>query len=237
VFEVTFVELPKLFWKLTGWQKLSYSTIGTYYLVGFTQFFFTLLPFVFFATGILPAKMSFVEFIVQGAPIAILGTVIYLYVQRWMCHPGIERGIHWRGMVLKYACWPVFFMGFLLSIIDADIPYIPTAKKAVIGYFTPFARPLVFHIGLFVSTVLATLLYRRYFISETEILFSSEKTWGMIAFALLACIMSVGGVYAALEANRMTVEDAWASVDLDLITVPAHAVSDIPTPVVQTQTL
>jgi hypothetical protein len=59
----------------------------------------------------------------------------------------------------------------------------------------------------------------------------------MIAFALLACIMSVGGVYAALEANRMTVEDAWASVDLDLITAPTHAVTDSPAPVVQTQTL
>lgn len=221
VFEVTFVELPRLFRKLTGWQRLSYLTIGTYYLVGFTQFFFTLLPFVFFFTGVLPARMSFVGFLEHGIPVALLGTAIYLYVQRWMCHPGTERGLHWRGMVLKYACWPVFFLGFLLSVVNADIPYIPTAKKAVVGYFTPFARPLVAHILLFAATVGGIVVYRRYFLSESELLFTAEKTWGMIAFSALAVLMSLGGVLAALEAGRMTEEEPWSEVDLDAITVPA----------------
>ena len=52
VFEVTFVEMPKLFRKLTGWQRISYLTIGTYYLSGATSFFFTIIPFLFFFTGI-----------------------------------------------------------------------------------------------------------------------------------------------------------------------------------------
>jgi cellulose synthase (UDP-forming) len=140
VFEMTFVELPKLFLKLSFWQKLSYATIGTYYLVGATSFVFTLIPFLFFLTGVLPARMSFVDFLIRGSFVAIISIAIYLYMQKWLCHPHQEKGLHWRGTVLKFACWPVFFLGFLLSVVNAEIPYIPTAKKAVTGYFTPFAR-------------------------------------------------------------------------------------------------
>ncbi len=67
VFEVTFAELPQLYRKLSFWQRLSYLMIGTYYLVGVTQFFFLLTPFLFFFTGILPANLSFTEFLLHGS--------------------------------------------------------------------------------------------------------------------------------------------------------------------------
>lgn len=219
VFEVTFVEIPKLFRKLTTWQRISYITIGTYYLAGTTSFFFTIIPFLFFATGILPAQMSFIEFVIHGSRIAFFGLLIYLFMQQWMCHPGTERGLHWRGMVLKYASWSVFFLGFLLSIVNAEIPYIPTAKKAVRGYFTPFARPLLFHIIIFIFTVVVVFIVRRFYTPESELLFTSEKTWGMMGFAFIAFLMSCGGVLAALEANYLTEEDPWDSVKLDNIKI------------------
>ena len=214
VFEVTFAEIPRLFKKLSAWQKISYFTIGTYYLVGATSFVFTLIPFLFFLTGIVPAHMSFADFLIHGSPVAIIAVLIYLYVQKWMCHPETERGLHWRGMVLKFACWPVFFLGFLLAVIDADIPYIPTAKKAVTGYFTPFARPLVIHAILFITVVFLVLNNRRFFMPESELVMSAEKTWGMIAFAFIAFILSVGGIAAAWEAKKLKAEDPWDSVDL-----------------------
>jgi cellulose synthase (UDP-forming) len=163
--------------------------------------------------------MSFVDFIIRGSFVAFFAIAIYLFVQRWMCHPETERGIHWRGMVLKFACWPVFFMGFVLSIVNADIPYIPTAKKAVRGYFTPFARPLVAHLILFILTVMSVFIYRKYYIPEAELVLSAEKTWGMIAFSFIAVIMSIGGIFAALEANSLKEEDPWDHVDLKKIKV------------------
>lgn len=214
VFEVTFVEIPKLFRKLTGWQRISYSTIGTYYLVGTTSFFFTLIPFLFFFTNILPAKMDFSEFAIQGSLVAFFGVLIYLFVQQWMCHPETERGLHWRGMILKYACWPVFFLGFLLAIVNADIPYIPTAKKAVRGYFTPFARPLVLQAILFLYAVIMVFIVRRFYMPESQLIFTAEKTWAMIGFAFIAFIMSCGGILAALEASYLKEEDPWEKVDL-----------------------
>ncbi len=217
VFEVTFVEIPKLFPKLSFWQKMSYLTIGTYYLVGATQFFFTVVPFLFFLTEILPAQMSFVSFLIHGSFVAFFGVMIYLYIQKWMCHQETERGLHWRGMVLKYACWPVFFLGFLLAVVDAEIPYIPTAKKAVRGSVTPFARPLIIHIVLFIVAVTGVLIYRRFLIPEGELVLSAEKTWAMIVFALIAFAMSVGGLWAAWEAKKLKEDEPWSHVELKKI--------------------
>jgi cellulose synthase (UDP-forming) len=212
LFEVAFSEVPRLWHGLNFWQKLSYSTISTYYFVGVTMLVFLLFPFIFFATGALPAQMRFVEFLQNTALVLFADVAIYLFIQRWMCHPEMERGLHWRGMVLKFACTPVFVMGFFLSLVNADVPYIPTAKKAVTGYFTPFARPLVWHAWLFGLTILAVLTYRAFFMPPDELIFSSEKTWGMIVFASVAFSMSIGGILAAKEAQGLKAEDPWEGV-------------------------
>jgi len=217
VFEVTFIELPALFGKLSFWQKISYATIGTYYLVGVLQFFFTLIPFVFFVTGLLPARMSFVDFLVYGSLVAFFGVLIYLFAQQWLAHVRHERGLHWRGMILKYACWPVFFLGFLLAVVNADIPYIPTAKKAVRGSMTPFARPLLIHASVFIVSVVSIFLYRRYVMSEAELVLSIERTWAMIGFASIAFLMSLGGILAAWEAKNLSEDEPWSHVDLSKI--------------------
>lgn len=229
VFEVTFVELPRLFRKLSFWQKLSYVTIGTYYFVGAVQFFFTLIPFIFFATGALPARMPFDGFLIYGSVVFLFGALIYRLIQYWMCDPGTERGWHWRGMILKFACWPVFFLGFLLAMVNADIPYIPTAKKAVTGSLSAFARPLIIHVILFVVAVIAVFLYRRFYMPESEILLTAERYWAMLGFATIAFIMSVGGIAAAWEAKRLTSEEPWKKVDLSTIEGSAVDLNNIRT--------
>jgi len=217
VFEVTFAEIPRLFKKLSGWRKLSYLMIGTYYLAGVNSFFFTLVPFLFFLTGVLPANMSFVEFLINGSIVAFLAIFIYLYVQRWLCHKETEKGLHWRGMVLKFATWPVFFLGFLLAVVNAEIPYIPTAKKAVTGHFTPYARPLILQVVIFLLALIIILIQRRFLIPESELIISAEKTWAMIGFAFIAFLMALGGIIAAWQGRHIKVENPWDSVDLTII--------------------
>jgi cellulose synthase (UDP-forming) len=147
VFEVTFEEIPRLFPKLSFWQRLSYLTIGTYYLVGLTSFFYTIIPFLFFFTGILPAQMSFVEFVIHGSYVAFIAIIIYLYVQRWMCHPQIERGLHWRGMVLKFAIMGGVVVGIFAIHCERRYTLIyPQLKKRC----EAILRPLLGH-SLFIS--------------------------------------------------------------------------------------
>jgi len=157
--------------------------------------------------------MDFIDFVVHWFPVAIIGVSIYLYVQKWLCHPQSERGLHWRGMFLKFACWPVFFLGFVLSLLDADIPYIPTSKQAVKG-FTPFMQPLLIHQLLFILTILIVVVNRTYFTPEARLALSSGEVWGMVAFATIAFLMTSGGTYAALQSRKLKTKEAWAQVDL-----------------------
>ena len=227
VFEVTFVEIPKLFKKLTGWQRISYITIGTYYLNGVITCFFTLFPFFYFLTGITLTNIPFAEFISRGGMIIIIAIAIYLYVQKWMSDTKSERGLHFKGMILKFACWPVFFLGFLLSVVNADIPYIPTAKKASIGSISPFARPLYITIFLYITTLTVLFFYRKFHMSEYDLLETREAVWSMIGFASVSFIMSIVGIYAASESKRMKAEDCWDFVDLTQINIPDNPNSKI----------
>lgn len=216
VHEVLFAEVPRLWKNLSFWQRVSYLTIGTYYFSGVTMFLFLLIPYLFFLFGWLPANMDFIEFLLNWIPVGLIGLIIYLYVQQWTCHPAKERGLHWRGMILKFACWPVFFRGFILSLKDADIPYIPTAKQAAKG-FTVFARPLIFHLFLFLITVTGVIIQRVYFTPEAKLSLTSGDIWGMVAFAAIAFLMVVGGIYAAWQSQKIKQEDPWMHVDLNKI--------------------
>ncbi len=212
LFEVAFSEVPRAWKGLAFWQKLAYTSISTYYFVGVTMLVFVLFPFIFFATDTLSAHMKFVDFLQNTALVMLVDLAIYLYAQRWLCHPSTERGLHWRGMVLKFACTPVFVLGFVLSLVNADVPYIPTAKKAVTGTVTPFAKPLTIHAGLFLLVITAILCYRYFWMPADELVFSAEKTWGMIGFATIAFAMSVGGIFAAREAKHLKSEEPWETV-------------------------
>ena len=141
VYEVVFSEIPRLLLSLSWRQRLSYLAIGTYYLFGLTIPLYLVFPYLYLWTGIQPANMRFADFLVAAVPVAVLGVAIYVLMQRWLCDPGIERGLHWRGLVLKWACWPVVLVGTILAIFRADVPYIPTAKEAVRGRFLRLAWP------------------------------------------------------------------------------------------------
>jgi cellulose synthase (UDP-forming) len=119
-------------------------------------------------------------------------------------------------MVLKFATWPVFFLGAMLAVVNADIPYIPTAKKAVKG-LSPYTRPLIFQVILFVLTLAYVIYDRLYVVSEGVLTLTSQKVWGMFAFAFVAIVMVAGGIYAAYESRDLEPEEPWTKVDLKKI--------------------
>lgn len=216
VHEILFDEVPRLFKSLTGWQRISYFTIGTYYLTGTVMMLFLLIPYLYFWFDLLPARMDFFEFLRYWLPVAVIAVSIYLYVQRWMCDTTTERGIHWRGSILKFACWPVFFLGFILSLFNKKIPYIPTAKQAVKG-ISPFAKPMVFHVFIFLVTLVYVMINRLYYTPESILEMTSERTWGMVGFSSLAFVMAIGGIYAAWESSNLSEDDPWNNVPMELI--------------------
>ncbi|MDQ7818744.1 MAG: glycosyltransferase [Melioribacteraceae bacterium] len=214
VHEILFSEIPRLFKKLSFWQCISYLTIGTYYAGGLTTFIYLLVPFIYLWFGIVPAKMYFIEFLSYGFPVLFFSFSIYLFVQKYMCHPEVERGFHWRGMILKFACWPVFLLGLFLSLIDKNVPYIPTAKQAVVGKITPFAWPLIIHIVIFILTISFTIYERRFELSDVELISTAERVYSMISFALIPFVLAIMVIYALLESRKLKSEDPWSKVDI-----------------------
>jgi cellulose synthase (UDP-forming) len=217
VHEVLFSEVPRLFKKLSFWQKLSYITIGTYYLEGLISLIYLTIPFMFFWFGILPAQMFFIEFIYYGFPVLFFSTWIYFHVQRWLVHDSQERGFHWRGMVMKFACWPVYLMGFVLSVLDKEIPYIPTSKQAVAGKMSVFAKPLLLQILLYFGTFLWVIFKRYSLVDEVQLISSSEITYGMLAFGFIPFALACLSLYAVWESSRLTVQSPWESISLEKI--------------------
>jgi Glycosyltransferases, probably involved in cell wall biogenesis len=220
VYEVAFAEVPGAISSLRWRQLLSYLTIGTYYFFGVTTLIYLIFPYLYLWTGIQPASMRFTEFIGEGAPVALIGAVIYFYVQTWLCDRRSEAGFHWRGLALKLACWPVFLAGTILAIVRADIPYIPTAKQAVKGRFLRLAWPSLLLIALYVVTVVHVIRSRMLRTSEASLELSSEAIWGMLAFATLPVLMACPAVYAAWQARVATSTSPWDDIDVSVIGGP-----------------
>ena len=147
----------------------------------------------------------------------MIGALMYLTMQRWLCDRATERGLHWRGLALKIACWPVFLAGTLLAIVRADVPYIPTAKEAVRGRFVRLAWPQLVLIVVYVGTLARVLTVRVRGTSEGSLELSAEAVWGMMAFATLPMLASLGAVYAAWQSRRLPVMAPWTEIDVSSI--------------------
>jgi cellulose synthase (UDP-forming) len=165
-------------------------------------------------TGVQPAAMPFGEFVLAALPVGIVGVAMYLFSQRWLADPRTERGIHWRGLMLKVACWPIFLAGTLLAIVHAEIPYIPTAKEVVRGRFFRLAWPHLVVVLLFATTLVATFLIRATRTPEEVIAVTSEAVWGMLGFAALSVLLLSGGIYAAWTARTPRAGAAWDAIDV-----------------------
>ena len=215
VYEVAFSELPRLFGRLTWRQRLSYLTIGTYYVTGITTGMFLVFPYVYLWAGLQPASMQFEEFLLVGMPVAAIACAIYFFAQRWLCDPSTEWGVHWRGLVLKLTCWPVFAAGTILAVFRADIPYVPTSKEAVRGRFIRLAWPQLVLLAVFAATVIRVGYMRMFNTPEAALSLSAEAVWGMLAFAALPVLAAFGSLYAAWEARRLPATAPWDDIDVD----------------------
>lgn len=203
VYDVLFHEYPRAFSRLSAHQKISYWMIGTYYLVGLTTPVYLGIPLLYLWSGVQPAAMFMADYIVEALPVAVFGIAAYLFVQLWMCDPVRERGLHWRGTLLKIGCWSVFVKGLVLGAVGIAVPYIPTPKERRAGSFLRLAAvPLAVTLLSAVTGVVA-VCRRLYATGEGEVRITTEVTYGMLAFLLLNCVFMSGRIFAAWRSRRI----------------------------------
>ena len=216
VYEVVFAEIPRLWWKLTARQRLAYTAIGTYYLSGLSTAVFLLFPYLYLWTGAEAVHMPFAGFLLAALPVGVIGSAIYLYSQRWLCDRRAEWGLHWRGLILKLACWPTYLTGTLLAIVRADIPYVPTAKEAVRRRFLPLAWPHLVLTALYLVTV-AHVVATRILTESAWQDRSPEAVWGMVLFASMPVAASLGALFAAWQSARPVTPGPWTELDVEAL--------------------
>jgi cellulose synthase (UDP-forming) len=204
VYEVLFREYPRAFRRLTMHQRIAYLMIGTYYLVGVTAPIYLAIPLLYLLTGIQPAAMFLIEYLVYGIPVGLFGVLVYRFVQRWLCDPARERGWHWRGMLLKIGCWPVYLRGLLLALANVHVPYVPTAKERRTGNFWRLAAVPFAVVLMSAATVLWAVVRRLFYLSEAEVRITTEATAGMIAFVTINVVFMSGRLYAAWKDSDPT---------------------------------
>jgi cellulose synthase (UDP-forming) len=215
VFELLFDEYPYVIGKLSFWQKISYLAIGTYYLFGTLAFFFVALPYFYFFLRLIPANMDIFEFVQKGIVVLMAAISIYLYIQKFLVDKKTESGFHWRGMILKFSTVPLFFYAFLLTLLKKKIPYIPTEKMANRKFYSVFLLPSIIYSTVFILTAFGEYVYRRFYIPESELYFTRQMTWGMLAFGFVVFIQAIVGMYFAWQSSRIKVENAWERIQIN----------------------
>ena len=197
VYEVLFREYPRAFRSLTTYQKISYFMIGSYYLVGVTAFIFLSVPLIYLLLGRQPAVFLLSEYITHALPVGFFGAFVYFFSQRWLCDRRRERGLHWRGTLLKMGAWTVYLKGLALALLGVAVPYVPTAKERRRGRFWSLARPALAVLVISLLAIAWTGYLQLYVLPESEVLITTEVTLGMVAFALVNVLLMSGRLYAA----------------------------------------
>jgi cellulose synthase (UDP-forming) len=197
VHDVLFHEYPRAFRRLTPHQRISYFMIGSYYLVGLTSLIYYAIPFIYLFFGRHPAVVLMSEYVQHALPVGLCGVVIYRFMQRWLCDPARERGLHWRGTLLKLGSWSVYLKGFVLSVLGVAVPYIPTSKEKRTGKFWKQAQVPLLLILLSLAAVSWTAYRRLFVLSEGQVRISTEVTLGMAGFLAINSIFVSGRLYAA----------------------------------------
>lgn len=127
-FELLFRTFPHLYKNFTWRQKLHYFCIPIYFLFGLINLFDIAVPVIALGLAEVPWEVSMAEFGFYFLPVCAISLIIRLYSQRWLLEKH-ERGFHFAGGILRTATWWVFLVGFVYSIFNIKVPYIPTPKE------------------------------------------------------------------------------------------------------------
>ncbi len=152
MFQVLFTMMPKMIFRLKGWQKVCYLMSSTYYFAGLPITINLVLPIVFLFFGLWAVEMPIRGYVFHLIPFIVLFLLIHWYSQRWVCNKN-ERGWQWRGMLLKLGTWPIYVLSLLFALIGVKVPYLPTAKKRQKEIFPALVLPHVLIVVLSLAAI------------------------------------------------------------------------------------
>ena len=176
-FDLLLHSYPKLFHQFNLRQKFHYGTIGIYFIVGFFSLIDIIVPIIALLFSQIPWQVDFLKFSLLFFGLFGISTIIRQYSQHWLLEKH-ERGFQFIGGLLKHGTWWVFILGFLYTLFNIKVPYIPTPKDDKPQNSWLLSSP---NIILFLTSVIA-MFYGLYFDW-------SPYSFFMAAFALANSLM------------------------------------------------
>lgn len=119
---------PRLFGQFSWRQKLHYGILPLYYFLGVITLVDISLPIYSLLSEEYPWHMQPAKFFAYYTPLMIFLIGIRLYAQRWLYKPN-ERGLHLLGGILRVGTWWIYILGFVYTLLNIKVPYIPTPKE------------------------------------------------------------------------------------------------------------
>lgn len=127
-FDLWFNVFPGLVGQLSWRQILHYGLLPLYYLFGFITLIDIAVPIYSLFTGVYPWHMNPLTFFAFYTPLLLHSIAIRIWAQKWLIERQ-ERGFHILGGILKTGSWWVYAVGFIYTILNIKVPYIPTPKE------------------------------------------------------------------------------------------------------------
>ena len=127
-FDLWFNLFPKLFRKFTWKQKIHYGLMPVYYLFGLIALIDITVPIISLLSGEYPWLLDPLIFYYYFVPFMICHLLVRLYAQRWL-HDSHEQGLHVFGGLLRVGSWWIYILGFIYTLLNIKVPYIPTPKE------------------------------------------------------------------------------------------------------------
>lgn len=127
-FDLWMNKVPKLFSKFTLRQKLHYTLIPVYFLFGLIGIIDIVVPIYSLLTGEYPWLLNPTLFFAFFTPYLFASLSQRFYAQKWLHHPH-EKGLHLLGGILRTGTWWIYSIGFIYTLLNIKVPYIPTPKE------------------------------------------------------------------------------------------------------------
>ncbi|MBI5029979.1 MAG: glycosyltransferase [Chloroflexi bacterium] len=130
VFEVMLTSFPRLFPRLTWYQRLSYGLRMTYYWSGPVAGIHLALALLVLMFGDSRAQASLEEYLISLMPLVFSFLLIRQMALRSWRHPSIVAVLLWRAIVLIYATWPIYTFAWIMAVLRMPLEFRPTPKSA-----------------------------------------------------------------------------------------------------------
>ncbi|MCH4824001.1 glycosyltransferase [Gramella lutea] len=127
-FDLLFKVYPKLFNKFSLRQKIHFGILPLHYLSGLITLLNFIIPIISLLFSITPWKGNVIDFGLALLPMVGSSILIRTYIQKWVIQRK-ERGFHLIGGLLEINTWWIYLLGFFYTILNKNIPYLPTPKE------------------------------------------------------------------------------------------------------------